>query len=111
MFHIGGAGTLTLSNANTYTGATLVNGGTLIYDFNSTTNDLITVAGNLSPSGVTTVSLNSFPSGGLPNGNYVLLNVAGTLGGSAANFAVQGLETRKRGGQRLGLGCLDELAL
>ena len=87
----GGVGNLTLNN-----NLTLANGGTLIYDFNSTTNDLITVAGNLSPSGVTTVSLNSFPSGGLPNGNYVLLNVAGTLGGSAANFAVQGLETRKQ---------------
>ncbi len=87
----GAVGTLTLKN-----NLTLVDGGQLVVDFNSTTNDLINVAGNLSASGVTTVILNSFPSGGLPNGTYTLINVSGTLGGSAANFTVQGLETRKQ---------------
>ena len=87
----GSVGTLTLNN-----NLTLVDGGTLIYDFNSTTNDLVNVAGNLNPSGVTTINLNSFPAGGLPNGNYNLITVAGTLGGSAANFTVLGLDTRKQ---------------
>ncbi len=87
----GSVGTLTLNN-----NLTLVNGGSLVYDFNATTNDLITVMGNLSPSGVTTFNLNSFPAGGLPNGTYNLITVAGTLGGSAANFNVLGLDTRKQ---------------
>lgn len=65
---------------------TLTGGATLVFDLNSTSSgDLLTVA-NLNPSGVTTFAITP-PPGGLAAGNYVLISVSGTLGGSAANFA------------------------
>lgn len=90
----GGAGTIgTLTFSNDLA---LVNGGQIVYDFNASTNDIVSVLGSLSPSGVTSINLASAPPGGFPNGTNVLMYVSGTLGGSAANFQVLGLATRKQ---------------
>jgi autotransporter-associated beta strand protein len=79
----GAAGSLAIANLN------LNNGATLVCDF-LTTNDVIVVSGNLSPSGVTSIQLANNPN----VGTYPLITVAGTLGGSAANFHVSALSTR-----------------
>ncbi len=80
--------------ANLTIGAlTLSGAATLPYHFTGTTNDLIVVSGNLSPSGVTSVQLVSVPP---TNGIYTLITVAGTLGGTAANFNVAALNTRTK---------------
>ena len=86
----GGSGT----TANLPISAMTLNGGaTLACDFGATTNDVIVVSGNLSASGVTTVKLLNVPAA---NGTYTLITVAGTLGGSAANFVVNALQTRSK---------------
>ena len=71
-------GTLTLSN-----NLTLVNGGLLGYYLGSPS-DSITVKGNLSASGVTSITVSNVP----PSGNYTLLTVNGTLAATTANFLV-----------------------
>ncbi len=71
-------------------GLTLSGGATLSYDFSGTTNDVIVVNGNLTPSGVTSIQLNNAPA----PGTYTLIAVSGTLGGTAANFNVAALQTR-----------------
>jgi fibronectin-binding autotransporter adhesin len=82
------------ATANLPIGALTLNGGAkLAYDFGGGTNDVIVVSGNLSASGVTTVKLLNVPSA---NGTYTLITVAGTLGGSAANFTVDALQTRSK---------------
>jgi len=75
----------------------LVNGGTIAVDFNATTNDVLIVNGNLNPSGVTYVTVVTAPPGGFVNGtSYTIMKVNGTLGGTAANFAVPAtLQTRQ----------------
>ena len=86
----GGAGTaatLTISSNLTLSG-----GGTLVCDFLAT-NDVIVVNHNLSPSGVTSIQLNTVPA----VGTYPLITVAGTLGGSPSNFHVNALSTRTKG--------------
>ena len=89
---VAAVGNLTFSN-----NLTLVNGGNLVVDINSSTNDLIIVNGNLSPSGTTYVSIGTPPPGGFVNGaSYTIIKVNGTLGGTAANFAVPAtLQTRQ----------------
>ena len=75
----------------------LVNGGTIAVDFSATTNDVLIVNGNLNPSGVTYVTVVTAPPGGFVNGtSYTIMKVNGTLGGTAANFAVPAtLQTRQ----------------
>ncbi|MGN6644494.1 MAG: beta strand repeat-containing protein, partial [Verrucomicrobiota bacterium] len=124
-----GAGTLTLTGANAYSGGTVASEGTLLatslgrgnvavasgaklgagagnavatlsvggdltlnnsellFDINSVLDgDKIQVAGALTPTGVTTITLsNVIP---LANGDYTLLEVTGALGGSPASFTV-----------------------
>src|SRR5581483_8092938 len=89
-----GAGTLTLTNANTYTGATTVNNGTLLLDFNaagapasnivSSSSALSLGGGTLSVNGNagTTVS-QTFASTALALGNSTV--TATSNGGQAVN--------------------------
>lgn len=72
---------------------TLTGDATVSYDFSATTNDVVMVGGNLSPSGVTSIQLVNVP---VDNGTYTLITVGGTLGGSAANFQVAALSTRTK---------------
>jgi len=88
----GAVGTLSFNN-----NLTLAGGDTLNYDFASGTNDLVFVAGNLSLGGVSTINLASLPGGAyLPPGDYVLIHVGGTLGGSAASFTITGVPAPSR---------------
>ena len=82
----GVAATLNISGNLTLSGGT-----TLACDFLST-NDVIAVGGNFSPSGVTIIQLGSVPA----IGTYPLFTVAGTLGGSSGNFSVSALSTRSK---------------
>ena len=75
---------LTFDNDLAFSGS-----GTIIMDVNTASWDKIGVTGNLNPAGVTTIQIVN--AGGLANGDYPLIEVSGTLGGSAANFAVSGL--------------------
>jgi autotransporter-associated beta strand protein len=85
-------GKLGAGSANTV--ATLALGGDLncfnsglLFDIIDPANaDKLVVAGNLTPSGVTTLTL-AKPAP-LPNGQYTLIEVAGTLAGGAINFTV-----------------------
>ncbi len=86
----GTVGTLTLNN-----NLTLAGGDTLKFDLATGTNDLLAVSGNLTPSGVTTINLSSLPTV-LPSGLYTLIQVNGSLGGSAANFTLTGTPTPSR---------------
>lgn len=70
---------------------TLTGGASLVCDFLAT-NDVVVVNGNLSPSGVTKLQLVNVPA----NGTYTLVTVAGTLGGTAANFQTAALTTRTK---------------
>jgi len=94
---INAAGSSTVGNLTLSNNLTLVNGGNIVVDFNATTNDVLFVNGNLSPSGTTYVSVGNAPPGGFVNGQtFTLIKVNGTLGGSAANFAVPAtLQTRQ----------------
>lgn len=79
-------GTNTVNSLTLNGDLVLTGGATLVYDLNSVSSgDMLTVA-NLNPSGVTTFAITP-PPGGLAAGNYPLITVAATLGGSAANFA------------------------
>ncbi|HEU6447217.1 MAG TPA: autotransporter-associated beta strand repeat-containing protein [Verrucomicrobiae bacterium] len=69
----------------------LTGGATLACDF-LTTNDVVVVGGNLSASGITIIQPINVPA----VGTYPLITVAGTLGGSAANFQINALTTRNR---------------
>ena len=80
-------GTLTINGNLTLNGS-----GTLNIAATNTSNySKLTVHGNLNPSGVTPILL---PAAALPNGNYPLIGVYGTLGGSAANFSVTSVSPR-----------------
>jgi|GEM_PF-2556948 len=65
-----------------------LNSSVLYYDITNNTGnaDLITVAGALTPNGVTAINLSTLTP--IPDGDYPLLQVAGSLNGSAANFSV-----------------------
>lgn len=77
--------TLTFNNNLTLTG-----GGSLVMDITTANWDKITVYGNLSPSGVTTIQAANV--GGLATGDYPLIEVYGaTLGGDVTNFILTGL--------------------
>ncbi len=77
-----GIGTLHLAgNVN------LSDGGTLVFEIADAVNgDKIVVGGDLTPQGVTTISLPD--SVVLDNGDYTLIEVGGTLGGDASRFSV-----------------------
>ena len=94
---INAAGSSTVGNLTFSNNLTLVNGGNIVVDFAAATNDVIVVNGDLSPSGITYVSVGSAPPGGFVNGtSYTVMKVNGTLGGTAANFAVPAtLQTRQ----------------
>lgn len=90
----GGSGSIgTLSFANDLT---LAGGDTLNFDFSSGgSNDLITVAGTVTPNGVTTINLANWP---LTNGFLVGTNIlleAGSLAGGVGNFALSHLPGRQ----------------
>lgn len=91
----GGSGAIGVLTFNS--NLTLAGGDTIKFDFSSSTNDLVVVGGNLVPNGVTTINLASLPGGAyLPAGDYVLITVTGTLGGSAASFTVTGAPSPSR---------------
>jgi fibronectin-binding autotransporter adhesin len=76
------AGTLTLSAANTYTGATAVNGGTLSLTGSATSNITVASAATMAGTGTTTGSLT------MNGGSTLLANVTGTaLAAKGVNFA------------------------
>jgi autotransporter-associated beta strand protein len=78
-----GIGTLTLGGNLT----TLSGTNTMEFEITGpSTGDKLVVGGNLSPGGRTIISLPS-PTP-LANGDYTLVEVTGTLGGSASNFSV-----------------------
>ncbi|MCC6123972.1 MAG: autotransporter-associated beta strand repeat-containing protein [Pirellulales bacterium] len=80
-------GTLTLNNNLNLAGSDF-----LQYELSSNpagANDKLAIGGNLVLGGLTTISLTA-PSG-LGSGSYRLIDYAGTLTGSAANFTLQGL--------------------
>lgn len=84
-------GSLTTGTLTITTNLTLAGGETFQFDFpSSTTNDLVVVGGNLTPSASapTTISLTTLPLSGLTPGNYVLFQVNGNLNGNATNFTV-----------------------
>ena len=87
----GTVGTLTFNN-----NLNLAAGDTNKFDFSSTTNDLYIVNGNLNPAAGSIINLASLPAGGLPNGTYTLMQVTGTLGGSASNFTITGKPSPSR---------------
>jgi fibronectin-binding autotransporter adhesin len=88
----GTVGTLTMANNLTLAGDDI-----LRFDFATGSNDLISVGGNLTPNGNTAISLGTLPTV-LPSGTYTLIQVAGSLGGSAANFYVTNQPTPSRQG-------------
>ena len=69
-------------------------GGTLLMDVLTNANDKITVAGDLTPTGVTTIQIVN--TGGLTNGDYTVIEVTGNLNGTAANFTATGLPAGAR---------------
>jgi fibronectin-binding autotransporter adhesin len=87
---VGTPGTLILNNNIKFAG-----GGTLRCDLADVTtvgggvNDLLSVGGNLSLAGTTTVAVNLL-SGKLVGGSYRLIDYAGTLTGNQSNFALSG---------------------
>ncbi len=90
----GGSGTvgiLTFSN-----NLNLAASDTNKFDFAAGTNDLIVVNGNLNPSVGSVINLASLPPGGLTNGIYTLMQIGGTLGGSAGNFTITGKPSPSR---------------
>lgn len=84
-------GTLSFSNNLTLAGGDLLN-----FDFSNTTNDVVVVGGNLTPNGNTLINLTSYPSSGFVAGDYTLLQVYGTLGGSAASFTLTNVPSPSR---------------
>ncbi|HEU5395991.1 MAG TPA: hypothetical protein VFV81_02400, partial [Verrucomicrobiae bacterium] len=82
----GNAATLTVSGD-----LNLNDGAGIVVDFLST-NDVVAVNGNLTPTGVTSIELVNVPA----IGTYPLVTVSGTLGGSTNNFHVNALTTRNR---------------
>lgn len=87
----GTTGTLTFNNNLTLSG-----GSSVIVDIDDLNHDKIVVNGDLTPNGVTAITLGTQPASGLFIGSsYVLFDVAGTLGGTPANFSAPGLDNRK----------------
>ena len=95
--NLASSGTLNIggnSSAATLTigGNLALNGGKLLFDLASTTtagshvNDLISLSGNLSLSGITTIASNLLNST-LTNGTYTLITGAGLDAGDASNLA------------------------
>jgi fibronectin-binding autotransporter adhesin len=85
---MGATGTLKLNSS-----LTAADGAVLAMDLSNDpsgatkANDKITVAGNLTLSGTTTIAVNAL-NGSLAPGTYTLLTYGGTLSGSASNFSV-----------------------
>jgi len=92
-----GAGTLTLTASNSYTGATTVSAGTLIIDGNISTSSLTTVNENATIGGSGTVGAVTVLSGGFinPGNSSGKLNVAG-------NYIQAGLYTAEINGLTAG---------
>jgi autotransporter-associated beta strand protein len=85
---IGSVGNLSFNHT-----LTLAGGGTVAFDFNPTTNDVLVIGGNLAPSGTTFVNLATPPT---EVGTYTLMQVNGSLGGAASNFALTGVPSPTR---------------
>lgn len=68
----------------------LSGGGVIVLDANGSGNDQISVIGDLTPSGTTTIQIVP-PGTGLAAGTYTLVTLTGALNGSPANFNVTGL--------------------
>lgn len=81
----GTAGTLTFQSGLTESGG-VNNQFTLSTP--TGTNDFISVAGNLTLTGVNNILLNTFGGGTLANGTYPLIGYSGALSGGIANLAV-----------------------
>jgi len=81
----GAAGTLTFASGLTETGT--VN-NQLALSSPGSTNDLISVLGNLTLSGVNNLSLSHLGGGTIPNGTYPLIAYTGVFSGSLTNLTV-----------------------
>ncbi len=86
----GTVGTLTFNNNLTFAG-----GDTLKFDFASTSNDVINVAGGVTLNGTTTINLASLPGGGLVNGNYTLIQATNNFSGTGG-FTITGIPSPSR---------------
>lgn len=81
----GAAGTLTILGSLTESGG--IN-NQLVLSTPASTNDLITLTGNLTLAGTNILTLSDFNGGSIPNGTYPLIAYGGTLSGGATNFTV-----------------------
>jgi autotransporter-associated beta strand protein len=94
-----GAGSGSTISAGGSVGALAINGdltlndATNLVEISSTTNDMLTVSGNLTLTGVSTIQVALLET--LPNGNYPLIKY-GSLTGTAANLALQGYPLSRR---------------
>jgi fibronectin-binding autotransporter adhesin len=86
-------GTGSVGNLSFNNNLTLAGGGTVVVDFNTTTNDVLVIGGNLSPSGTTFINLATPPT---EVGTYTLMQVNGSLGGTASNFTLTGVPSPTR---------------
>ena len=86
----GTVGTLTFNNNLTLAGSDM-----LKFDFASGSNDMINLAGSLTVNGTTTINLATLPAGGLPSGNYTLIQATNNLSG-AGNFILTGSPSPSR---------------
>jgi autotransporter-associated beta strand protein len=91
------AGTLSFSNNLTLNGATLNMNLSSDPTGVSTPNDLLVVAGNLTVTNVSTISLGANPGSVLSVGTYPIIKFGGTLTGAATNFTVANFPTGGRG--------------
>jgi autotransporter-associated beta strand protein len=82
---VGAAGTLTFLSGLTENGG--IN-NQMELSTPTGTDDLISVTGNLTLSGVNNIQLSAFGGGTIPVGIYPLITYTGTLSGGPANFAV-----------------------
>ncbi|MBC8095288.1 MAG: autotransporter-associated beta strand repeat-containing protein [Akkermansiaceae bacterium] len=82
---VGAAGTLSFAS-----GLTELGNGNHLIELSTVggTNDLISVAGDLTLSGTNNISLSRFGGGIIPNGTYPLINYTGAFNGGLTNFAV-----------------------
>jgi autotransporter-associated beta strand protein len=76
-------------NTLTFNNDLALNGGTVLMDVSSANWDRLQVNGNFSASGVTTIQC--VQSGPLTTGEYPLIQIGGTRGGSTNNFVLTGL--------------------
>jgi len=91
------AGTLTFSNNLSLNGSTITMNLSSDPTGVSKPNDLVVVGGNLTASGVNTISLNANPGSVIANGTYPIIKFTGAFTGNSNNFTVANFPTGGRG--------------